>query len=155
MNTNSKLIRAVFGICCLCALSGCGDANISEAKAAIEEALFDPSSVEYRNVVSYTEGIVCGEVNAKNKMGGYVGFKDFIFRNGNEPDPFYPSGVQMDYVYSDEIEAWCDNKTNKYLSVLEARFASRSKNCAEGDSSACKTVEQLKSRINVTKSLKK
>lgn len=146
--------KAILAISSLCILNGCGDANISGAKEAIKEKLLDPSSVEYKNLVSYSEGVVCGEFNAKNTMGGYVGFKDFIFRNGNEPDPFYPAGVQMDYVFSDEIEAWCNNKTNKYLAVLEARFGDRANGCAEGDSSACKTAELLKSRIDVTKILK-
>lgn len=42
----------------------------------------DPSSVQYRNVATYTEGVVCGEYNAKNGFGGYEGFKKFVVKDG-------------------------------------------------------------------------
>ena len=41
----------------------------------------DPSSVQFRRVeIKMFKGnrIVCGELNAKNSYGGYVGFKKFI-----------------------------------------------------------------------------
>ena len=43
--------------------------------------LKDPDSAKFRNVrfVKYNNQIVvCGEVNAKNSYGGYVGFSEFI-----------------------------------------------------------------------------
>lgn len=46
---------------------------------AIREALNDPESARFRNVILSPKGrAVCGEINAKNKMGGYVGFRRFI-----------------------------------------------------------------------------
>ncbi len=60
------------------------------AMEAVSERLLDPSSAQFRNVVvkrmsipetadrySYTRVSVCGEVNAKNTYGGYVGFLPF------------------------------------------------------------------------------
>lgn len=56
-----------------------------KAMEKIRSQLVDPSSAEFRNlrVVKGRKGIdmVCGEVNAKNKLGGYVGFKDFYFED--------------------------------------------------------------------------
>ncbi len=65
------------------------DAQIAAAKAAIEKRLTDPLSAQYRKVVAYSEGVVCGEVNAKNKLGGYVGFEAFAY-----PTP--TGGVYLD-----------------------------------------------------------
>ena len=56
------------------------------AKALISERVLDPSSLQYRKMRSVNgevEGskgpMLCGQYNAKNRMGGYVGFKDFIY----------------------------------------------------------------------------
>lgn len=41
----------------------------------------DPASAKFRNMVirKYGDGsIVCGEVNAKNKYGAYIGYKRFL-----------------------------------------------------------------------------
>lgn len=63
-------------------LAGCGYS--SEENTAIERVksqLSDPESAQFRNVHEGVERkngwIVCGEVNAKNKFGGYTGFKKF------------------------------------------------------------------------------
>jgi hypothetical protein len=51
--------------------------------AKVKERLFDPDSAQFRNVqVAPTGDTMCGEVNSKNKMGGYVGFKQFIIYHG-------------------------------------------------------------------------
>lgn len=47
-----------------------------EMQNAVLAELTDPGSAEFRNVRKSTIGY-CGEVNAKNRMGGYVGFKAF------------------------------------------------------------------------------
>lgn len=55
---------------------------IEEAQEAVRYGLKDPASAQFREVrlVSYRgDGrVVCGQVNAKNSYGGYVGFKRFI-----------------------------------------------------------------------------
>lgn len=44
----------------------------------VQLQLADPDSAKFKNV-AYKKGIgVCGEVNAKNRMGGYVGYKTFV-----------------------------------------------------------------------------
>lgn len=47
-----------------------------DAMAAVESYMVDPDSAKFRNVTK--DGIeVCGEVNAKNRMGGYTGYTHF------------------------------------------------------------------------------
>ena len=58
-------------------------ALVAQAKVALTYTFKDPGSAQYRNVGLYksTTGkggdIVCGEVNAKNSYGAYVGFQRF------------------------------------------------------------------------------
>ncbi|WP_462402288.1 hypothetical protein [Pseudomonas sp. Marseille-QA0332] len=58
-------------------LAGCGNSDIERAREAVSEQLTDPSSAQFRNEWSKKDGWVCGEVNSKNVMGGYVGFKRY------------------------------------------------------------------------------
>jgi hypothetical protein len=53
---------------------------IEKAKVAVVKDFKDPSSAQFRNVRE-KGGEVCGEVNAKNAMGGYVGFQRFWWVN--------------------------------------------------------------------------
>lgn len=57
-----------------------------EAKDAVTRNLKDPSSVQFRDTTtiknSKNEQSHCGEFNAKNSYGGYVGFKRFSYSNG-------------------------------------------------------------------------
>lgn len=79
---------AVFAASAAAAQSGGGEkAFIRESQARIEAQLKDPGSVQYRNLfVSKQQGddalFLCGEVNAKNAYGGYVGFRQFISAPG-------------------------------------------------------------------------
>lgn len=56
----------------------------TRAKAALEGVLNDPFSARYRRVSTGRDGSLCGQVNAKNRMGAYTGFQTFItFSSGN------------------------------------------------------------------------
>ena len=47
--------------------------------------LNDPESAQIRDIkISKVTGWICGQINSKNKMGGYVGFKAFMVRPPNE-----------------------------------------------------------------------
>jgi hypothetical protein len=48
----------------------------ARAREAAARSLIDPASAEFRNVVD-TGTVICGEINAKNRMGAYVGFVRF------------------------------------------------------------------------------
>jgi hypothetical protein len=56
-------------------LSGCSTEK-RDAEIAVRKELTDPASAQFQNVVAKGE-YVCGEVNSKNKMGGYIGFRHF------------------------------------------------------------------------------
>jgi hypothetical protein len=58
-------------------LAGCGESDIDRARKLISAQLKDPSSAQYRNEWSKDGGWVCGEVNAKNSFGGYIGFRHY------------------------------------------------------------------------------
>ena len=52
-----------------------------EAKIAklVKAVLTDPESAQFKNIsLNKESGVTCGEVNAKNKMGGYIGFTKFL-----------------------------------------------------------------------------
>ena len=51
---------------------------VVEAKSAVNRQLSDPDSAQYQNMSNNGDCLI-GEVNAKNKMGGYVGFQEFIY----------------------------------------------------------------------------
>lgn len=54
---------------------------IEKTQEILAGNLKDPGSAQFRNVrvVARPEGkLVCGEMNAKNSLGGYVGYKPFI-----------------------------------------------------------------------------
>jgi hypothetical protein len=66
---------------------------IAEGQDRITGRLNDPESGRFRNVFVSPRGrAVCGEVNAKNRMGGYVGFRRFISAKDK-------SGVEEDETY--------------------------------------------------------
>lgn len=71
------------------------ESEIAIIQKAMESRLKDPDSMRLQNVrfaPNKTEGMqtVCGEVNAKNSYGGYVGFRGFYavyIANSNKGTP--------------------------------------------------------------------
>ena len=104
----------------LATLSGCERHGVEEpevaaAKEAVQALLTDPSSAQFRslkvNSTKAGEASVCGEVNAKNRMGGYGGFQRFYFvvsTNEAELDPLM-AGEAPD-LYNDPVrgKAWAE-----------------------------------------------
>lgn len=58
-------------------------AFIASARTAVADSLSDPLAAQFRALSVVTDGAglqkVCGEVNAKNQYGGYVGFRAFAY----------------------------------------------------------------------------
>jgi hypothetical protein len=50
---------------------------IDDAEDAVRLELIDPDSAKFRNVKLTETETICGEVNAKNKTGEYLGFRYF------------------------------------------------------------------------------
>ena len=62
---------------------------IERAKRTVSISLIDPSAAQFREVQKRGDW-VCGELNAKNRMGAFVGFKRFLVRmdtNEAQMDP--------------------------------------------------------------------
>ena len=54
---------------------------IAKTQELAKKSLKDPESAQFRDVKIQNYGdlkIICGEINAKNSYGGYVGFKRFM-----------------------------------------------------------------------------
>lgn len=63
-------------------------ATVKKAKETILSSLRDPSSAEFRNIIEAPEDFVCGEVNAKNAFGAYIGFATFTYDGFTEKTCF-------------------------------------------------------------------
>lgn len=125
---------------CMAALiiSGCGvDVNtieaqttpsndrvaINRAEALVAQRMRDPEATRFLDekkafTTSNGDYIVCGTVNAKNAMGGYVGYKPYYvrIRNGSVASLILPSesdqtGIDLKTV----IQACSDADTGKIL----------------------------------------
>ena len=70
------------------------------AKEAVKLKLNDPDSAQFRNMRRVSLSVVCGELNAKNAMGGYVGYTAFRVRNNT--DDLAASASDMDVVFARE-----------------------------------------------------
>lgn len=80
------------------ALAGCdnqADKAIVSAQELLRSTLLDPDSAQFREATfNPATKTVCGQVNSKNRLGGYVGFTPFYVVNEAvriEPDPSYVS----------------------------------------------------------------
>ncbi|MDE1151044.1 MAG: hypothetical protein PW788_00785 [Micavibrio sp.] len=61
--------------------------DISKAKQSVAAQMKDPGSTQFKNVAGYSYGqpgftMLCGEVNAKNSFGGYIGYRHFTYFSG-------------------------------------------------------------------------
>lgn len=101
----------------LFAIAGCAACGADENALAIAQVqeevaseLFDPSAAQFRDVI-VTDGAVCGQVNGKNRLGGYVGFKPFFGLAAGEKTAghiYDPADRMSEAVYGDLYRAHCD-----------------------------------------------
>ncbi|WP_152414793.1 hypothetical protein [Blastomonas sp. AAP53] len=59
-------------------LNGQSKTSVKVATDAVRNATADPIAVQFRNVRAQG-AVICGEYNAKNSYGAYVGFDNFVF----------------------------------------------------------------------------
>lgn len=91
-------------------------AEVDRFKAALTASFKDPGSAQFRNVVAYGRAkplyisYLCGQVNAKNSYGAYIGFKRFFMigketsqvedgKNGYIFDKMWPTTCTGEEVY--------------------------------------------------------
>ncbi|PAA01274.1 hypothetical protein CJU76_18225 [Pseudomonas fragi] len=70
-------------------LAGCGNADVEKAHSEVAKVLFDGDSAKFRNdrvlyLPPTADKIVCGEVNAKNRFGGYAGYILYVVEGIDE-----------------------------------------------------------------------
>lgn len=101
---------------------------VTKAKALIAGRMNDPSSLQYRKLRVVNETVhgkaltvACGEFNAKNKMGGYVGFQTFAYEPTVLKGVMTFDGGNFDYFTSDgkdfETAGAFDEKNARILAV--------------------------------------
>ncbi|MDX3900414.1 MAG: hypothetical protein QHC40_07900 [Sphingobium sp.] len=68
-----------------CSLALTEDQRFAEqVKENVRWGLKDPDSANFERVEAFAkEHVACGRVNAKNAYGGYTGYENFSFYNGN------------------------------------------------------------------------
>lgn len=91
---------------------------VSRAKAAIAEQLKDPYSAVYSDLrTRRSEGrtVLCGQVNAKNSFGGYIGKRPFAFVD-------HPSGASA-IIDSPIVDVLCASPEEQALRKAAAARA--------------------------------
>lgn len=96
------------------------DEFVAKAKTAVAHDLKDPGSAQFRGTYISEERatrFLCGEINAKNSYGAYVGFRKFVATD--------ETGYGLNMIRPERGEArqnmfdrvWIDNCTNKIADV--------------------------------------
>lgn len=89
-------------VCTTLMLTGCGNKHEEAARQAVLKNLNDPSSAQFSDITVYDTGAVCGNVNAKNRMGGYAGPSAFVY-NGSSAGSVSLNASQY------EQDDWCQD----------------------------------------------
>ena len=82
------LTLGIFLAAALAAAKDARDPRMVQAETAVLEQMFDPGSAQFRSEqiaehAKTTQGwAIAGEVNGKNRFGGYVGYRQFIYADG-------------------------------------------------------------------------
>lgn len=98
-------------LCLAAALPGCSRSPEEQVEAAVKDAILeqlkDPASAQFSDL-RVVPGGLCGEVNAKNGFGGYVGRKPFfgtVDGSGRATAVIVEPGEQTPCDILNEIEA--------------------------------------------------
>jgi len=100
MHPSLRLKFAVGGVALVLSLAAQAT-TIAQAKRILADRMKDPSSVQFRNVKAFKSGAVCGEYNAKNSFGAYVGFTPF----GVDADGLIMDAPELDGLPSSYAQA--------------------------------------------------
>lgn len=104
MNDTVKAMGVVLGSALLAyavVADGLLEKSHEDIEAAVAADLRDPSSAQFRNI-KQGPSATCGEVNGKNALGAYVGFRPFVYVGGIvllEPERPIASDAQTMTVY--------------------------------------------------------
>jgi len=106
--------------------------KVREMQQVIADHLRDPESARYRDIFRVGNAI-CGVVNAKNGMGGYVGYRRFVLAESgqfySEPETEENSGSSERRL--EDLRARID-----FLTIYEAQCQPKGRATAVGDAAA-------------------
>lgn len=92
-------------------LSGDHDAFVKAGKRVISHNLKDPDSAKFRGLFLSNKNLptLCGEMNAKNSYGGYVGYRKFFY---NRVSSYVDDGKELGdgYMYRRLAPSYCSEK---------------------------------------------
>lgn len=92
----------------LAALGGCHSAEKAARYAAARD-LADPASAQFRNIRANHEGVVCGEVNGKDRRGIETGFRKFTYYSHTGNSMLEPANVHAAF---DKVDYLCRTASN-------------------------------------------
>lgn len=98
--------------------------QIAEARSALDERLFDYPSARFRDVRG-RDKVLCGFVNAKNRMGAYIGWTRFAYVSFSEDPSLYIEDSENASI-DNFLDAFCGedglrNQGHDYSSELSYR----------------------------------
>lgn len=120
--SNLRLIVAVAMACAMTAGAAFADSQQSRLRELVVEFsdLIDPDSVKFRKLrfTDFAYAAWCGELNARNRLGGYVGWTKFVARDRrhgptNNPRRFVEF-ILADSSGLDIVERGCRKDRNYY-----------------------------------------
>jgi len=102
------MTRPLLVLAALAALAGCHSAEKAAKQAAAAE-LADPASAEFRGLRINHEGVVCGEVNGRDRSGAMTGFRRFLYYSHTGNSMVEPPDVGGTYT---RVELLCRTSPN-------------------------------------------
>lgn len=86
---------------------------VSKAKTNLTEDLKDPGSAQFRGLYLAESGplyVLCGEINAKNGFGAYVGFRQFFATDSKNLQAIDGPSIQEHRLYVGMAGEMCAKK---------------------------------------------
>lgn len=121
---------------------------VAAAKAAVTGRLAAPDSAEFRHVIEYSDGVVCGEVNARKAYSGTdIGFRKFIY-NAPEPEQLVLQNAELT---RQEMSYWCSEEPDKKARMLAASIAELKQACdakGTGSDMSCRLAATQKQALD-------
>ncbi len=68
-----------------------------QALRRVRTLLMDPASAEFREVVAYRSGVVCGQVNSRRPDGSFTGYTRFAVRSRRVSVFSWPAPGEFDF----------------------------------------------------------
>jgi ketosteroid isomerase-like protein len=152
-----RAIPALVLAACAVALAACsrgpdtsGDSpQVAAAKGAVAHRLGTMNTAEFRQIVEYRDGVVCGEFDSHKMFSSAVaGFRKFIY---NAPEPG-ALAIDAGNLSPQEIGYWCSEQPDKRLRMVAASLAELAQACraAGGKSSdtSCRLAAEQKRTLD-------